>query len=133
MPLYHGRDAAIYISTSATSTAGPLLTMTAWTMDRSTDRVDVTNFDSTNQEQLQGWPALQGTFEGFWNSDETKLFAATTSVDGVKMYLYPSKRIPSKFVGTIAWLDASMEVRVDGVNRVRGTWSAYGSQSVINL
>ena len=133
MPMYHGRDAAIYISTSASGTASNLLTMTAWTMDRSTDRVDVTNFDSVNQEQLQGWPALQGTFEGFWNSDESKLFTAATSADGVKMYLYPSKRVPSKFVATTAWLDASMEVRVDGVNRVRGTWSAFGSGAVINL
>ena len=79
MPLYHGRDGAIYISTTAAGTASNLLTMTAWTMDRSTERVDVTNFDSTNQEELQGWPALRGTFEGYWNTDETKLFAGATS------------------------------------------------------
>jgi hypothetical protein len=95
--------------------------------------VDVTNFDSTNQEELQGWPALRGTFEGWWNSDETKLFAATNSPDGVKMYLYPSKRIPSKYIACTAWLDASMEARVDGVARVRGTWSAFGPVSVVNL
>ena len=133
MPVYHGRDAAIYISTSAAGTAAPLLTMTAWTMDRSTARVDITNFDSVNQEELQGWPALRGTFEGFWNSDETKLFAASTSVDGVKMYLYPTKRAPAKYVACTAWLDASTETRVDGVSRVRGTYSAFGSGSVINL
>ena len=133
MPLYHGRDAAIYISTSATGTASPLLTMTAWTMDRSTARVDVTNFDSVNQEELQGWPALRGTFEGYWNSDETKLFTAATSADGLKMYLYPTKRTPSKFVSCTAWLDASIETRVDGVTRVRGTYSAYGSGAQINL
>ena len=33
---------------------------------------------------MQGWPALRGTFEGYWNSDETKLFTAATSVDGCK-------------------------------------------------
>jgi len=131
--MYHARDAAIYISTSASGTASNLLTMTAWTMDRSTARVDVTNFDSTNQEEMQGWPALRGTFEGFWNSDETKLFAASNSPDGVKMYLYPSKRIPSKYVACTAWLDASMEARTDGVARVRGTYSAFGSGSVVNL
>ena len=133
MPVYHGRDAAIYISTSATGTASNLLTMTAWTMDRSTARVDITNFDSTNQEELQGWPALRGTFEGWWNSDENKLFTASTSADGVKMYLYPSKRVPSKYVSCTAWLDASIETGVDGVSRVRGSWSAFGTGSVINL
>ena len=133
MPTYHGRDGAIYISTSIPGTASPLLTMTAWTLDRSTARVDVTNFDSTNQEELQGWPAMRGTFEGFWNSDETKLFAASTSPTGINMYLYPSKRIPSKYIATTAWLDASMETRVDGAVRVRGTYAAFGSGSVINL
>ena len=133
MPMYHGRDGVVYMSTSATGTASRVLTLTAWTMDRTVPRVDVTNFDSTNQEEMQGWPALRGTYEGYWNSDESKLFAATTSADGVKLYLYPSARIPSKFMGTLAWVDASMETRVDGVSRVRGTWSAYGSQSVINL
>src|SRR4030095_14176232 len=133
MPLYHGRDAAIYISTSATTTAGPLLRMTAWTSDQSTERTDVTNFDSTTQEEVQGWPALRGTFEGYWNSDETKLFSASRSADGLKMYLYPTRRAPSKYISCVAWLDASIETRVDGVTRVRGTYSAYGSGSVINL
>ena len=133
MPVYHGRDAALYISTSATGTASNLLTMTAWTMDRSTARVDVTNFDSINQEELQGWPALRGTFEGFWNSDETKLFAASTSADGIKMYLYPTRRVPSKYISCTAWLDASIETRVDAATRVRGTYSAFGTGAVINL
>ena len=133
MPIYHGRDGAIYISTSASGTASNLMTMTAWTMDRSSERVDVTNFDSVNQEEMQGWPALRGTFEGYWNSDETKLFAAATSVDGCKAIFYPTKRVPSKYVSCTAWLDASIETRVDGMTRVRGTWSAYGAGSVINL
>jgi hypothetical protein len=133
MPLYHGRDAAIYIATSAAGTASPLLTMTAWTSDRATERVDVTNFDSVNQEELQGWPALRGTFEGYWNSDETKLFTATNSPDGCKTWFYPTRRTPSKYITCIAWLDASIETRVDGATRVRGTWSAYGPGSIVNL
>jgi len=32
--------------------------MTAWTADRTTPMVEITNFDSNIQEQLQGWPAL---------------------------------------------------------------------------
>ena len=82
---------------------------------------------------MQGWPALRGTFEGYWNSDETKLFTAATSTDGCKAIFYPTKRVPSKYVSCTAWLDASIETRVDGMTRVRGTWSAYGAGSVINL
>ena len=133
MPVYHGRDAALYISTGIPGTASSLLTMTAWTADRSTAMVDITNFDSVNQEQLQGWPALRGTFEGFWNSDETKLFAASTSPNGIYMYLYPTKRAVSKYIACTAWLDASLETRVDQATRVRGNWSAFGPGSVINL
>ena len=133
MPLYHGRDGAVYISTTGTGTASPALTLTAWTADRSTARIDVTNFDSVNQEELQGWPALRGTFEGYWNTDETKLFAASTSADGIKLYLYPTKRVVSKYISTRAWLDASIETRVDGVTRVRGTYSSFGNEATLNL
>jgi len=49
------------------------------------------------------------------------------------MYLYPTKRALSKYIACTAWLDASIETRVDGVTRVRGTYSAYGSNAVINL
>ena len=133
MAVYHARDAQILISTTAAGTASNLLTQTEWTADRATERVDATTFDSTNQEELQGWPALRGTFGGLWNSDEAKLFAATTSVDGVKMYLYPTRRVPSKYIACTAWLDASIEARVDGLARVRGTWSAFGPGSVVNL
>ena len=131
--LYNGRDGAVYVSTTLAGTASPLLTLTAWSMNRAAERVDVTNFDSTNQEELQGWPALEGTFEGYWNSDETKLFTAATSSDGVKMYLYPTRRVPSKYVACTAWLDASIETRVDGAVRVRGTYSAFGSGATITL
>jgi len=121
------------ISTTATGTPSNLLTATAWTMDRSTERIDITNFDSINQEELQGWPALKGTFEALWNSDESKLFTAATSPNGVKAIFYPTRRMPSKYVSCTAWLDASIETRVDGVTRVRGTYSAYGSDAIINL
>ena len=107
--------------------------MTAWTTDRSTARVDVTNFDSVNLEEVQGWPALRGTFEGLWNDSEAKLFAASQSPSGVNMYLYPTKRAPSKYIACTAWLDASLETRVDAAIRVRGTWSAFGSGAVITL
>lgn len=133
MALYQARDAAIYISTTAEGTAAPLLTMTAWTLDMTASRIDVTNFDSPNQEEMTGWPARRGTFEGFWNSSEDKLFAAANSPNGVKMYLYPTRRVPSKYASGTAWLDASMEARVDGVNQVRGTFSAAGGIFTVNL
>ena len=41
--------------------------------------------------------------------------------------------MPAKYVSCTAWLDASIETRVDGVTRVRGTYSAYGSDALINL
>jgi len=49
------------------------------------------------------------------------------------MYLYPTKRAVSKYIACTAWLDASMETRVDQATRVRGNWAAYGTGSVINL
>ena len=132
MAKYAGRNAAVYISTSGTGAASHLLSATNWTLNMETNTIDVTDFDSTNQEFIQGWPNRSGTLAGWWNDTEDKLYQAIESSDGCNIILYPSKNALGKnFYGPV-WLSGTVEADVNGAVRFtgrfspRGTWARNG-------
>jgi len=70
---------------------------------------------------------LTGTLSGFWDAADDKLFLAADSVDGCKLYLYPTKNVPTKYWYGPAWLDASIEVDIAGAITIEGNFNANGS------
>lgn len=44
MPAYHGKAGLVYLSTTGSGTATSVIKQTAWTLDLSTDLVEVTSF-----------------------------------------------------------------------------------------
>lgn len=117
----------VYISTSAAGAASSVLAVSSWNIDRSTDTVEVTSFGDANKTYVQGLPDISGSFEGFWDDTEAKLFAAAASSDGIKMYLYPSSNAPTKYFYGPAWLSASMDCGVSDAVSVSGEFKANGS------
>lgn len=126
MPKYHGKDAVVYLSTAA-GTAASVITMTKWSINKSTDKVPVTSFGDANKTYVAGLPDLTGTISGFWDSADDKLFQAADSATGANMYLYPSKNAPTKYWYGPAWLDASIDVDVNGAISLAGSFAANGS------
>lgn len=124
---YHGKGGVVYASTSASGAATKVISLTRWSLDMPTDRVETTDFDSSNKEYVQGFKDVSGEIAGFWNDGEDKLFAGADSADGVKLYLYPSKNAPSKYFYGPAWLDASIEVGVDAAVSISGSFAANGA------
>lgn len=127
MARYHGKSGVVYISTSAAGSASSVLAVSSWNIDRSTDTVEVTSFGDANKTYVQGLPDISGSFEGFWDDTEAKLFTAAASSDGIKMYLYPSSNAPSKYFYGPAWLSASMDCGVSDAVSVSGEFKANGS------
>jgi hypothetical protein len=127
VPKYAGKSANVYLSTSGTGAATHLLSVTDWTLNMETQSIDVTDFDSTNQEFIQGWPNRAGTLAGWWRDDEDKLYQAIESADGCNIYLYPTRLAPSKYFGGPAWLSGTVEVQVNGAVRFTGRFSPRGT------
>jgi hypothetical protein len=133
MAVYAGRKGVVYISTSASGTATNVIKLSAWTINKTTDKIDVTSFGDANKTYVQGLPDVQGTLTGFWDDSETKPFAAAASTDGLKMYLYPSADKTTSYHYGPAWLDCSMEVSVTGAVTITGNFVANGSWGSVSI
>lgn len=125
-----GRNAAVYVSPSGTGVAVPIGSLSAWTLDRTTDSIPVTAFGDANKTYVQGLPDIKGTISGFWDSASDPLYSAGNSPDGVKMYLYPDRlNTPTVYDYGPAWLNTSINVAVDGAVTLSGSFIANGSWS----
>lgn len=127
MAKYAGRKGVVYISTTGSGSASLVAGLTEWSINRATDKIEVTSFGESNKTYVQGLPDLTGSFTGFWDSSDTKIFTAAGSADGCKIYLYPSSDNAAAYHYGPAWLDASMTTNVNGAVEVSSNFVANGS------
>lgn len=126
----HGRDGRIYVAISSGGTAEPIAFLNSWSINFTTDKVDVTAFGDSNKVYVAGLPDAQGDFAGFWDSDQSDLY--TAAQDGVarKFYLYPSRRLDaSDYYFGEAFFDFSVSGGVTDAVTVSGSWSASSAIS----
>jgi len=130
MSVYAGRKGVVYMASSASGTATNVIKLTTWSLNMATDKIDVTGFGDTNKTYVQGLRDLQGTFGGFYDETETKIFTGAQSSDGVKIYLYPSSDAPTKYAYGTAWLDASIDCPVSGAVGINASFAAASSWGI---
>lgn len=112
------------MSTTGAGTAVQAVALTSWSLDMPTDRVEVTSFEDANKVYVQGKRDISGEFSGFWDDTDDALFDASESTTPVKLYLYPSADAPTSYFYGTAWVDASIEVGVDGAVAISGSFQA---------
>jgi hypothetical protein len=127
MARYHGKSGVVYLSTTGAGAATTTTSLSGWTLDLSTDKVEVTAFGDLNKTYVQGLKDIKGTLTGFLDDTGLALFTGADSTDGVRMYLYPSSASPTVYWYGPAWLDASITVPVGGANTLSGNFVALGA------
>jgi len=127
MARYHGKAGVVYLSTTGSGAATTTTSLSGWTLDLATDKVEVTCFGDANKTYVQGLKDVKGTLSGFLDDAGLSIFTAADSTDGIKMYLYPSSAAPTVYWYGPAWLDASCAVPVAGANTLSGNFVASGS------
>jgi hypothetical protein len=133
MSVYPGRKGVVYMSTTGSGNAINVIKLNAWTLNKTTDKIEVTAFGDLNKTYVQGLPDVQGSFSGFWDDTENKPFTGAGSSDGVKLYLYPSADKAGSYHYGPAWLDASMEVEVSGAVKITANFAANGSWGSVGI
>lgn len=131
MTVYAGRKGVVYLAPDGSAAAASVASLNKWSLNRQTDKLDVSSFGDTNKTYVQGLPDLQGDFEGFWNDAESKIFTAANSSSAVRMYLYPSSDAPTKYAYGLAWLDASIDCGVNGAITISGSFVAGSSWGIL--
>lgn len=124
---YHGKKGVVYASISGSAAATLVGSLRAFTLDLSTDLVEVTEFGQGNKTFVQGFPAYTGTIEGFWASDVTIMQQAANSVDGTNLYLYPTSDAVSKWIGGPGWINLNLRSAIDAAVALNGNFSARGA------
>ena len=129
MARYHGGKGVLYLSTTGTGAAVASVALSQWSIDKATDKVDVTAFGDANKTYVQGLPDIKGSISGWFDDTNDALFDGSESPDGIKLYLYPSSDAPTVYHYGPAWLDASIDVPVSGAISIKGNFvakSAWG-------
>lgn len=129
----HGRNARMYVQMGPTGNAVPIAFQTNWSMDASTDKVDVTAFGDTNKVYVAGLPGATGSYSGFLDSDGNDLFEAAQDGIARKFYLYTDvlNDAGDYYFGT-GFFDFSVATSVSGANTTSGSWSAASSVVRVN-
>lgn len=127
MAVYAGRKGVVYLSTTGSGNASSVVHLSQWTLSSATDKIEVTSFLDANKTYVQGLKDLQGTLSGFFDDTETKPMTAADSVDGCKVYLYPSSDSPTVYWYGPAWLDYSLDTSVGGAVTLSANFAANGS------
>lgn len=130
MPREHGRAGVVYMgltqSGGVSAAASPVTFLTDWTVNRNTDKVDVTAFGDQNKVYVAGLPDASGDFSGWYDSGTAQTY--TAAGDGVprNFYLYPNSAVATDyFYGTIL-PDFSAAGGVTAAVSVKATWNAAG-------
>lgn len=133
----HGKNGAIYLYGSKTTTGVKLVNKTEWTLSLNRDYVDSTVFGDTNKTYLVGLKDVSGTFAGLLHigaglGDEQVNAADSDIID---IYLYADDRASNEFL--VAYgpglMDASITasntdaIKTTGNFRAAGAWTVYSA------
>ena len=121
----HGQRGRLYVGLASDSaTAEPVTFLNSWSINFTTDKVEVTAFGDTNRVYVSGLPDAQGDFAGHYDDATAQLYTAASDGDARKFYLYPDTDSTGIYWFGTAIFDFSVSSRVDGSVDVSGSWAA---------
>jgi hypothetical protein len=91
-------------------------------------KTDVTCMGDDNEVQVQGLPAVSGSYTGFWDDSDLVPFQAQASTTYVDMILYLDyTNNPEYYAYGPAWIDLDLDTAVDKGVEISGDFAAAGS------
>lgn len=126
MARVHGRRGRLYVSiASDTAAAEPVTFISKWSINFSTDNVDVTAIGDSNKTYVAGLPDASGSFSGWYDDATAQTYTAGSDGLARRFYLYPTTPANTGpyFFGT-GLFDFSAEADVGSAVSVSGDWQA---------
>jgi hypothetical protein len=126
----HGRAGVIYMgltqSGGVSAVATPVTFLTDWTVNKTTDKVEVTAFGDTNKTYVAGLPDATGDFSGWYDNFTAQTY--TAAGDGIprNFYLYPNSLVPTDYFYGSILPDFSAAGGVGAAVSIKASWNAAG-------
>jgi hypothetical protein len=129
MSRFHGRGGALYVDTVGGGSPTPVLNITKWTIDRTTDKVDVTAMGDSNKTYVAGLPDGKGSFTGFFDDTAADLYAAAS--DGIARAFYLYAKLPKPYWYGTGFFDQSASGGVTEAAGISGNFVAAGPITLV--
>ncbi len=129
----HGRKGRLYMALASGGSAAPVAFINSFSIDLSTQQVDVTAFEDNNMVYVSGLPDAKGSYAGFFD-DATKQMI-TASLDGVsrKFYWYPDKSVNTIYFFGTGNFSTSQNWSTTTAGTISGNWTAASECQWVGL
>lgn len=121
---FHARSGILYVSPTNGAAAVHLANISEFTMDSTSDRVDVTSMTDTTKTYVQGLPDSSGSFSGFRQSGAKQMLAAAQDGLARSWYFYEQSDTATAYFFGTAFFDFSSTWSVGDAAKMSGTWAA---------
>lgn len=119
-----GRNGRVYMALASGGVAAPVAFQASWSINFTTNKIDVTVMGDSNKTYVSGLPDAQGQFAGFYDDSTVQTYTAATDGVARAFYLYPTiNNTGQYFFGTIL-PDMTIDSGVDGAIAVSASWAA---------
>lgn len=133
MSRFHGRNGVVYLGqagytgTGQPPAASPIAFLTDWTINKTTDKVDVTAMGDTNKVYAAGLSDASGDLSGWYDSATPQTYAAATDGLPRSFYLYEDAvGQPTSYWFGIVLPDMSIAGGETAAVSIKSSWNAAG-------
>jgi hypothetical protein len=125
-----GRNAVIYFGVTNGAQASPLAFGAKYSLNFTTNKIDVTAFGDRGKVVVAGLAAQSGDMTGWYDDATAQTY--TAAVDGLarRLYIYPSSNtVTQYFFGTV-FADFSSDATVDGAATFSSGFEAASADGI---
>lgn len=127
-----GRNGRLYAGLiGSTAVAESIAFLNTFTLEFTTDDIEVTAFGDTNKTYVAGLPDVKGSYAGFFDDATAQLY--TAALDGVarRFYLYPNNTNVGQYWFGTATFDFSVDGSVSDAVKISGNFTAASTVAKI--
>jgi hypothetical protein len=103
-----------------------LAAVNAWKLDLKTGKLKVTCFQDLNEQYVPGLKDISGSGAGLWDSAALEIFDAADADTPGMLELMPNSSEATFFWKGLAYMDASIDCKVDAAPTTAFTFMAAG-------
>ena len=114
----------MYLALTSGGVAQPVAYQASWSLNFTTNKIDVTAFGDATKVYVAGLPDASGQFAGFYDDASVQTYTAATDGVARAFYLYPTTNNTAQYFWGTVLPDMTIDSTVDGAIAVSASFAA---------